>query len=762
MKKTRILNFGITVAVILACILAFGADVKNNMRLGLDLQGGFEILYAIEPLDGTDLPDMAAVAQSINKRIDVLGVNEPEIMIEGEDRIRVQLAGVSDVEQARRVISSTANLTFRDVDDNLLMDATVLEEGGASVSADEYGRPSVNLKLKDSNKFYEVTKAVAAKGEGKNLMVAWLDFDEATDSYAAESQKENPRFISAASVKSGINGSSAIISGNFTEDEARELKDLINSGSLPVKMIEQYSDAVTADFGVDAFSKTMMAGTVGVLIAMLFMILVYRLPGIISAITIATYVFIVFLIYNAMGGVFSLSGIAALVLGVGMAVDSNIITFERIKDGLLSGRTVKTAFYEGTSKSFVTILDSQVTTFISALILYLLGSGKVRGFATMLIVSTIATLFLIVFVSKFLLGQLIESGKLDDKRSWFGVKDSDVPNLAKGEERFKFGKIYNFDFVKNAKYAVSISLVVFVCAIGSMVVNTASGNGFMNLGIDFTSGTKLTIQSDTSIDQDTLQADLSKLGVQVDDLKVNGENSDKAVVFSKTPISKEQLDSVKAGLYPTYGDNISDNTVTPIIGRELVRNAFFVSILAWIGIMIYISIRFRWDYAISGIIALVHDVLFILAICTIFRLEVNTDIVAVLLAIIGYSINNSIVVFDRIRENVNARRLEKLTPAVYKDIVNDALRNTFTRSLLSSITTMIPVLCLLVLGSEAIFTFNTALLIGLIAGTSSSMFIAAQLWYCIRIKQKPKNKKKKVELKEDVEELIIPGMNDYR
>ena len=441
MKKSRFIVFGITVVTIFAIIAASFGSVKDGMKMGLDLQGGFEILYEVSPLEGKDMPDMSAVAESVNKRVDVLGVNEPEITVEGNNRIRVQLAGVKNADQARRVISSTANLTFRDVNDNLLMDASVLKEGSASVGYDEYGNPLVNLKLADQKKFYEVTKEVASKSEGENLMVAWLDFDEKTDSYAKEANAENPKFISAARVQEGINSTSAQISGNFTKEEAKELSDLINSGSLPVKMTEIYSDSVTADYGTDAFSVTMFAGAVGIGLIMLFMILYYRLPGVISAVTIAAYVFVVFVLYNLMGAVFTLSGIAALVLGVGMAVDSNILTFERIRDALYSGRSVRTAFYEGSSKSFITIFDAQVTTFISALILFEFGKGSVKGFATMLMVSTITTLLLIVFIAKFLLKQLVESGWLDDKRSWFGVKESNIPDVSKGQERFYFWKI---------------------------------------------------------------------------------------------------------------------------------------------------------------------------------------------------------------------------------------------------------------------------------------------------------------------------------
>lgn len=758
MKKSRLIVFGICVITILTMIVTLAPSIRNGMTLGLDLQGGFEILYEVSPLDGQDMPEMSSVVSSVRKRVDVLGVNEPEITVEGDNRIRVQLAGVDNPEQARRIISSTANLTFRDVNDNLLMDATVLEEGGASVAQDQYGNYVVNLNLSDSNTFYQVTSQVAAMGSGQNLMVAWLDYEEG-ESYAAESRKEDPAYISAATVSEGINSDSAQISGNFTLESATELADLINSGSLPVQMTEIYSDVVSADYGMDAFSSTMLAGAIGVAAVMLFMICVYRLPGVISAITLAVYIFVVFLLYNAMGAVFTLSGIAALVLGVGMAVDSNILTFERIKESMYAGRSVKTAFREGSKDSFRTIVDAQLTTFISALILYIFGTGSVKGFATMLIVSTITTLLLIVFIVRFLLGLLVNSGCLDNRYELFGVKKGDVPDVSKGEERRKFTKFKGFDFVGKAKYFICTSLAILAISIVCMGVNGFSGNGVMNLGIDFTSGTTLTIQSDAAIDQDTLESQLEELGLDPSSVKINGSESNIASVYLKDAVDADTMSTVKASLQETYGHEVTDNTVTPVIGQELVRNAVIISVLAWIGILIYMSVRFKWDYALSAIVALIHDVLIILAFCAIFRLEINTEIVAVLLTIIGYSVNNSIVVFDRIRDRVRAHR-GRITKEEYRELVNEAIQATCTRSVFSTLTTMLPVIFLLFMGSGAIFVFNLTLLIGLIAGAGSSLFIAAQLWYHLRLREKPKKVKKVKRSKKELDEMIVPGVND--
>ena len=758
MKKSRLIVFGICVITILTMIVTLAPSIRNGMTLGLDLQGGFEILYEVSPLDGQDMPEMSSVVSSVRKRVDVLGVNEPEITVEGDNRIRVQLAGVDNPEQARRIISSTANLTFRDVNDNLLMDATVLEEGGASVAQDQYGNYVVNLNLSDSNTFYQVTSQVAAMGSGQNLMVAWLDYEEG-ESYAAESRKEDPAYISAATVSEGINGDSAQISGNFTLESATELADLINSGSLPVQMTEIYSDVVSADYGMDAFSSTMLAGAIGVAAVMLFMICVYRLPGVISAITLAVYIFVVFLLYNAMGAVFTLSGIAALVLGVGMAVDSNILTFERIKESMYAGRSVKTAFREGSKDSFRTIVDAQLTTFISALILYIFGTGSVKGFATMLIVSTITTLLLIVFIVRFLLGLLVNSGCLDNRYELFGVKKGDVPDVSKGEERRKFTKFKGFDFVGKAKYFICTSLAILAISIVCIGVNGFSGNGVMNLGIDFTSGTTLTIQSDAAIDQADLESQLEELGLDPSSVKINGSESNIASVYLKDAVDADTMSTVKASLQETYGHEVTDNTVTPVIGQELVRNAVIISVLAWIGILIYMSVRFKWDYALSAIVALIHDVLIILAFCAIFRLEINTEIVAVLLTIIGYSVNNSIVVFDRIRDRVRAHR-GRITKEEYRELVNEAIQATCTRSVFSTLTTMLPVIFLLLMGSGAIFVFNLTLLIGLIAGAGSSLFIAAQLWYHLRLREKPKKVKKVKRSKKELDEMIVPGVND--
>ncbi len=758
-KTKRLVVFFVTIAVIAAVILGFSKGISKNLTLGLDLQGGFEILYEVSPLEeGGTLPDMSAVANSVSKRVNVLGVSEPQIIIEGDNRIRVQLAGVENQDQARRMISATANLTFRDVNDELLADASIIQDGGATLGYQD-GKPVVSLKIADTTKFGDLTEKVAGMGSGNNLIVTWLDYADG-DSYKEEVIKSQnggePKYISAASVNQRLD-SDAIISGNFTEAEARELADLISSGSLPVKMTEISSNVVSADYGLGALASTSFAGIVGIALVFAFMILIYRLPGIIASIMLTVYIFAVFVIYSAMGAVFTLPGIAALVLGVGMTVDANIITFERIRDELYKGRSLQKAVKEGQNLSFSTIFDAQFTTLLAGLIMYVFGNGAVKGFATMLMITVICTLVINVAVSRFLMNQLVNSGVLDNKKGWFGVKVSKIPDVSKNEKQTYFGPFDKIDFLKHAKKMILVSLSIFAVAIVMAGVNTASGNGPLNLGIDFSSGTKITVTSPDKINMTDVQTTFKDLGYDKVKYQASGDNAIYATI--KDALNTEQLDEIKSTFLDIYGEEPGDNVVTPVVGRDLVKNAILLSLLAWVAMLVYITLRFKWDYAVSCIVALLHDVGIVLAVFIIFRLEFNTELISVILAIIGYSINNSIVVFDRVREDLNNAKSSKPSPEFYRGIVNEALDNTIVRSVYSSITTILPIICLLILGSNAIFTFTFAMFVGLMAGTLSSIFIAPQIWFYIRTHMKDKPKKKKKNKKEELDEYTIKGIN---
>lgn len=759
-KKSKIvILFGI-IAILIALVASTFQTVKSNLNLGLDLQGGFEILYQVEPLNGDSSIDMDAVVNSISKRVNVLGVSEPSISVEGNDRVRVQLAGVTDQDSAREMIGTTANLTFRDVDDNELADSSILTEGGASLAYDENGKPVVSLKIKDQSAFAEMTKSVSQKTSGSNIMVIWLDYEDG-DSYKEEAAKANkgeePKYISAATVSSEISGDCQI-SGNFTEEEARELANLINSGSLPVKMTELSSNVVSAQFGQDALQKTAMAGIIGVALVMLFMIIKYRLPGIVSAVMLVAYIWAVFGLYSLMGAVFTLSGIGALVLGVGMTVDVNIIDFERIRQELYKGRSVPNAVREGQTVSFSAIFDSQFTTFITALIMYIWGNGAVKGFATMLIITVIMTMVLNVALSRFLLKLVVDSHVADNHPEWFAVTKEQIPDVSKGQSQFYTGT-HHFDFAGKSKFVIRAALTIFVVAIGLGIFHTAKGDGFVKLGIDFASGTKLTVTSDHAITTEDVQKEMETLGYKDFAYQSSGDNSVYATT-TKT-FDTDELTKLKASLKETFGEEPGDNVVTPVVGKDLVRNAIILTIVAWIAMLAYITIRYEWDYALGCLVALFHDVFMVLALFMIARFEINTELISVLLTIIGYSINNSIIVFDRIRENMENKK-SNLKAEDYKKVMNDSLDSTIKMSLYGSITTLFPVIFLLFMGSNAIFTFNFAMLIGLIAGTFSSLFIAPSVWVYLRSHTKHKDKKKpkaKKENKELLDEYTFKGIN---
>lgn len=759
-KKGGLAVFWIVVILIGVLVASTFDAIKNSLNLGLDLRGGFEILYQVEPLEEGGSFDISAVVNSINKRVNVLGVSEPSISVEGDDRIRVQLAGVSDQDTARDMIGTTANLTFRDTEDNELADSSILEEGGASLSY-QNGQPVVSLKIADDAKFGEITSEIAAKSSGENIMVIWLDYQEG-DSYSEETTKaaegEEPKYISAASVTSEITGD-CIISGDFTEEEARTLANLINSGSLPVKLTEISSNVVSAEFGEDALQKTALAGIVSVLAIMAFMVITYRMPGVLSCIMLVLYIWAVFGLYSLMGATFTLSAIGALVLGVGMTVDANIINYERIRQELYKGHSVRSSVAKGQQLSFAAVFDAQFTTLIAALIMYIWGNGAVKGFATMLIITVVMTLLINVGFSKWLLNVVVNSGIADNRPGWFAVKKNQIPDVSKGEKQFYTGT-RQFAYSAKAKFQIIASVAILALGIVFGAVNAAGGKGFMNLGIDFSSGTKLTVTSAEPVSIDAVETAMTDAGFGDRGFSYQASGENTVYATTKESLTTEEITEIKADFLEVFGEEPGDNLVTPVVGRDLVRNAIILVLVAWIAMMLYVTIRYEWQYAAGCLTALVHDVLIVLAVFSIFRLEVNTEVISVLLTIIGYSINNSIVVFDRIREVMKTKK-GKQNHEELCAVVDDSLDKTIKMSLFSSITTILPVIIILAIGAHSLFVFMMAMLVGLVAGTLSSIFIAPTVWRVLyaRFGSGEKKKKKKKEFKEELDEYTFKGIN---
>ena len=735
-------------------------NVFNNITKGLDLAGGFEILYQISPsekgqkLTSTDVND---TYRTMLRRIDKLGVSEPELTIEGKDKIRVKLAGVTDAEAARDYITVAGELTFRDSKDNRLMDKSVLSSGtAAKISTDEQGRPAILLNIKDKDLFYNVTSQISQSDD--KLIVIWLDFVEGEDSYSTATcgsfeNLNDAKCLSAASVSQGFS-SNVIIQGNFTEEQVKNLVDLINSGSNNVKFKEISSQTVGSAFGENSLLKTEIAGIIGIVLIILFMTFRYRFSGFIASSVILIYTFMTFLVFYLIDGVLTLPGIAALVLGIGMAVDANVITSERIKEELRKGRDLKTAYKNGIKNSFSSILDSNVTTFIIAIILFIFGESSVKGFATMLIINIIMTMLIVVLLTRLITYSFIKTGFFNSKiRMFINQKKSEIKNSLE-EVDSKFEQKINKDFVGNLKKFVIVPIVLLIVAGVFIFIN----KGF-NFGIDFTGGTDITISNAKNASIKKINKDIKDLGYTI----ISSTKSDDTYYIKISEIlEKDEIKNTNGVICDKYKAKTDISVVSNLVKKDLIKNAIIALLYAIIGIILYITIRYKFSYALSSIIALIHDSIMIIALFAIMHLEINSIFIAAILTIIGYSINNTIVIFDRIRENKNKKINDKLSKEELKEIANKSIKETMLRSINTTITTMLPIICLIVLGSKEILEFDIAILIGLVAGAYSSILISGSLWVILEYKLQSKNdmkKKKDKPKKKRVEELSVKGIN---
>ena len=752
-KKSSIIITTFLFIVIIVGVCFLFKPLFGGLKFGLDLQGGFEILYKAESIDGSKMSrdKLVATYKTLSKRIDSLGVSEPEITIEGNDKIRVKLAGVKDPEQAREQLSTVATLSFRDVNDNLLMTSDVLSSGGAKIGQDAAGNPAVALSVKDKDTFYDVTNRVSKMGTNKNLIVIWLDYAEGEDSYAKEGNQcgtSESNCLSAATVSQGF-ASDVIIQGNFTQEEVSNLVDLINSGSLPTKLSEISSNTVGASFGDRTLSTTFKAGVIAIALIILVLLLIYHFAGFVSSIAIILYTFLVFLLFWLVGGVLTLPGIAALVLGIGMAVDSNIVMFARIKDELYAGRSLTTAVKEGSKSSFSAIIDANITTLIVAIIMFYFGESSIKGFATMLIITVVVTMFTMVFLTRVMLKLFTKGGFFDDKVGLFiNVNKKKIPDVSKNEETPK--RLFdNVNFLKYRKLFMILSCVIILA--GAIMIGVKG----LNLGIDYKSGTSITIVSDKDISKASIRSDLAKYKLESSSIDIT---NDETSIILKDALDGNQVKELNSYFEDKYDAKVNIGVVSNIVQKELVKNAIIAVLLSMLGIIIYVSIRFKFSYAVGGVIALLHDVLVIFAMFAFIRLEVSSMFIAAVLAIIGYSINDTIVIFDRIREELK-KYDKKLDRETLEILVNKGIQSTFLRSIYTTLTTLIPVIILLLLGTNDILTFNVAMLIGLISGTYSSIYIATTIFLWLEKKSLGKPKKKAKVYKDDIEEKKIKGIN---
>ncbi|MDD2490381.1 MAG: protein translocase subunit SecF, partial [Bacilli bacterium] len=504
---------------------------------------------------------------------------------------------------------------------------------------------------------------------------------------------------------------------------------------------------VSSIFGEQALNKTLWAGLIGIAVILIFMTLIYHFAGLISGIGIIFYIFLVFLIFWLIGGVLTLPGIASLVLGIGMAVDACVISFEQIKEELKKGRSFIAAHKEGYQRSLSAIIDANITTLIVAIIMFIFGESSVKGFATMLIINIIVTIVIMVFIIKYLLKLFINTKYFNEKpRLFINLKKDNINKINNYKEKKQTIK---FNFFKHFR----------LCYIGSLIIIIISiifyfQQGF-NLSVDYKGGTYITLISKDSININTIKKDITEFNYQYNDIHhINNKNT--VYIKLDNVLNKDQLNQLEDHLETKYKAESETGIISNIVKKELTKNAIYSIILAAIGMVIYVTIRFKFSFALAALIPLLHDALLVLAIFTIFRLEIAVIFIAAILTIVGYSINDTVVIFDRIRENIkNNEKETKQLPL--KDIINSSLNNTINRTLNTTITTMLPIIALISFGSFAMLNFNIAIILGLIIGTYSSIFLASQIWY--HIETSKFGTKFNTEIEDELDEIEISGIN---
>ena len=574
------------------------------------------------------------------------------------------------------------------------------------------------------------------------------------DSFATQQNNcgslNQSRCLSVASVSQGF-ASDVIIQGNFEEKEVKTLVELINSGSLPTKLEEVSSKTVAASFGENSMTKTVTAGVIGIICIIVFMIAIYHFAGFVASMGVIIYTFVTLFVFWLVGGVLTLPGIAAMVIGIGMAIDATVISFARIKDELYKGNSLSQACKKGNKGSLKSIIDANITTLIAAIILFIFGESSIKGFATMLIISTMVTMAIMVALSRWLVTTFVKTGYFEEKLNLFiGVKNHEIMGSYNQDPKslHPFQKI---DFIKMRGKFYLLSVILFV--IGMISLCTQG----LTLGIDFKGGSSITLQTDRNLSQSTIRKDLKELKLTEQNIEILN-NGDISIKVNET-LEKEEVASIEKYFTEKYKAKTDIGVISNVVKKELVKNALLSVVLATIGIILYVAFRFKFSYAFAGVVALLHDVFVIIAIFSLCKFEVSSIFIAAILSIIGYSINDTIVTFDRTRELIKGKKKIKNKEEL-ANLLNHGLRRTLSRSLITTITTLLPVICLIFFGSHEIINFNIALLIGLISGVYSSIFIASSILYDMEKNKVGKNVKKKwYEDEKEAMELPVKGIN---
>ncbi len=708
MKKSR----GILVLVLAALLTAgmiymaavgvgeSSTGAAKNINLGLDLAGGVSITYGTV-IDNPTAEQMSDTIYKLQKRVEKEST-EAQVYQEGSNRINVEIPGVQDANEVLEKLGKPGSLEFWDYQGNVILEGTDIADARAVSTKDQMENVSyaVSLTLTD-----EGAKKFATATEENLGMPLPIVYDN--------------EIIREPTVQAVITNGQAQISNMASFEDAEELASQIRIGSLQLELKELRSNVVGAQLGQDAIVTSLKAGAIGFGLVIVFMIVFYLIPGLAAGIALTAYVALMMLLLNAFEITLTLPGIAGIILSIGMAVDANVIIFARIREELGTGKTVRSAMKLGFQKALSAIVDGNITTLIVAVVLLLKASGSVKGFAQTLALGIVLSMFTALVVTRLVLNALFAVGIKDPK--FYGVQ----------KER------KTIPFLGKRKICFLVSAVVIVAGFAAMGIQAGMGNGALAYSLEFQGGTSTTVPFQQELSIEEIDAQVKPIVAQVTGdteiqaQKVQGSND---VVIKTKELSleqRQQLNEALAQAFTLDEEQISAESISSTISSEVRTDAAVAVVIAIIFMLLYIWFRFKdIRFAGSAVIALVHDVLTVLAFYAIVRISVGNTFIACMLTIVGYSINATIVIFDRIRENLGTMRKKD----DLKDLVDASITQTLSRSINTSLTTFIMVAVLFVLGVASIRDFALPLMAGIVCGAYSSVCITGALWYIMKIK----------------------------
>ena len=710
MKKRKA---AVILAVILAAFvgLAYYASIilsstgigeDMSIPLGLDLSGGVSITYQVVD-ENPSAEDMSDTIYKLQKRVDSYST-EASVYQVGDDRITVEIPGVQDANQILEDLGNPGSLEFQMPDGTVFMTGDMVADAQAATQTDTYGNKEYVVALKLTDEGAKIFGEVTSENIGKNLPIV---YDGETISY--------PR------VQTAITGGEAQITGMADFEEAETLATQIRIGSLSLQLSELESSVVGAQLGSQAISTSLKAGAIGLAIVMVFMIIMYAVPGIAASLALAIYTTLVIATLYLFEITLTLPGIAGIILGIGMAVDANVIVFARVREEIATGKSVQTSMKIGFQKAMSAILDGNITTLIASVVLMALGSGTVKGFAYTLMIGIILSLFTAMVVTRYILYSLYA----------LGLKSEKLYGRAKERK--------SIDFIGKKAVFFTISGIIIAAGLISMGVHSATEGKALNYGLDFMGGTSTTADFGKDMSIEDIENDIvpyvEKVTGDSDVQATKVEGTTQVTIKTRTLSldERQELEDTLAENCDVDASTITSQSISSTISGEMRSDALKAVIVSCIFMLLYIWFRFKdIRFAASAILALVHDVLVVITVYALVRISVGSTFIACVLTIVGYSINDTIVIFDRIRENL-ALKTGKQTAEDLREIANKSLTQTLSRSINTSITTFIMVVMLYILGVASIRDFSLPLMAGLVCGAYSSICIATELWYVMKV-----------------------------